>query len=127
MKVEGQLTISRVRGSADYVNIEFRDEKAGVLIAQAEVDISNFGEAITGLAHVSCQIKVNPSDKIGKTREHKTVEIETPDQLSYDTPVLKDLLKPHEVDGWVGRIQDLQNMHKRIRNNIYDVVFERWV
>lgn len=130
-RVGGSITISRVTGSQTYVNIEFHDEHAGVMIAEAQMGITSFGEAITGLAHVPCEVLVNTSDRIGKTREYKRIKIELPPpsaSLAHGDIFYKTFLEPHEKDGWIGRLADLKNHHNRIGGtNIYRVTFERWV
>lgn len=129
MQLKGKITISCVRGSEEYVAVSIKDTNAGRQIVEARLDFAEFGQLLTGLAHIDCDLRIFNLDKVGKKREFKTEKVEVPEnRWSCDDDTLRSLLTPYEVDGWIGRLSDLKNHHCHINGtNQFSVSFERWV
>lgn len=104
MKLQGSITLSFPRGGDDgkRATIVIRDRTSGVRFCEAELDLLDFAEMMSGLAEIPCELDLHRLDAVGMTRENKT--------LAYDRSVLgewddrmQNLAKAvasDEVDGW---------------------------
>lgn len=71
-RLEGTLTITRTHGGDDQtINIRFEDRASGIEFASIVVSLEGFAKAITGLAFVEGELKVNRLGAVGKKYEHK--------------------------------------------------------
>ena len=123
------LSISRVRGGGkEPISIVANDRVSRLRLFECRVSLEQFAEALTGTGRVDCTCSFNRSDKIGKTRQHKTESVEVPERgCALHLDALKELIAKHETDGWQGRVADLNNYHNRSGDGRYSVLFERWV
>lgn len=134
MKLEGMLTITRTTGAnCENISVVIRDGLSGCVIARAEIGMSAFAEALTGIARNNCEVIWTNIDRIGKTREVKTefVPIAIP-SLGYDRrdEEADQQAKPFEVDGWKMSSGGYGNHHRStVRDGIqgYLCVFIRFV
>lgn len=128
--IKGQLTISRPTSSsgAEWIEIEFNDEDAGIRFAKFRVSLTNFAKALTGLGYVPGEIELRGLDRVGMKSENKTEHIpcEPPYGDKKKLAVLKEKVKALEVDGWVSRHGDIENHHCYTRGGV-TVVFFRHV
>lgn len=129
-KLKGRLTISRPRGgNSDYIEISITDQSSGTEFVSARVGLTDFAEALVGLALVDCEFDLRP-DRVGMKYEHKEEFVPCP--ISYARTaadrekIAAKAFKPFEVDGWKGRIDDLFNPHRRNQEGAR-VVFTRYV
>lgn len=99
--MKGNITISR--DNKDRINITIRDESSCITLFDGQMTLENFAQCITGLGYVEIDFALNKVENVGKTREHKTVEIEL-GETGY-TNARKEIaiekLKELESDGWV--------------------------
>lgn len=126
--MNGKITISRYSSNYDMerpVRIRIEDGNSGINFIEIALTLEDFANAVTGMGYVECQFEVRGLDKIGKRREVKTEVVKT---KSYNVSKEEklDLLKPFEVDGWIGSLDDLGNYHNR-KDDGYSVGFVRWV
>ncbi len=67
-------------------------------------------------------------EHIGKQYEHKDELVPRPDIMDREKEeVLDALLKPFEVDGWIGSRSDITNPHNWKGKDKVRVGFVRWV
>ncbi len=128
---QGFISLGRVHGSGkdDEVWIEVADAGNRIEFLCLKISLADLASLITQEANVSCRFALRGIQEIGKQIEHKT-EI-----VSYqsfgprkDAKTAKETaLKPFEVDGWRGHLDDLGNMHCQIDSNHYRVAFHRYV
>lgn len=129
----GTISISRVSSNQepDYICVEIRDERAGVIVAMAKLPLENFAAAVTGLGHRPCELTFFDLSKVGMIRENKTETINFSVGILDARMRLSDearaAMAPFEVDGWKGNPPDLANPHHRLSDGSHRVNFERWV
>jgi hypothetical protein len=132
MKLEGRITISRVSApDGDMMEIEIMDNKSRITFVQARMSMEDFAYALTSVAERTAQLEVYRMDLVGKRKEHKTEIVPTLlDRYSVPEKDLERVARKHlkqwEIDGWIGRTDDLFNMHRK-RDGGIEVNFVRWV
>lgn len=108
----GTLSISRYNQDRR-MRITLRDDNSHTRVVEIEILPEELMLALTALAERPCAFEVNAS-KVGMKREHKTVLV---NRVPTGTPweqrdaTARLLLAPHEVDGWVGSVDDMFNGH----------------
>jgi len=115
---KGSVSMSRTRGNDyDKVHITLTDESSGCQVMEAYLPLEEFAKAITGQGYVNCDFEIYNTEVIGKKREVKTEAVPVPENERLSEKSEKaELLKPFEVDGWVGRDSDLGNHHNIVYN-----------
>lgn len=114
--MKGRISISRFmsnRKPERGISITVEDESSGVRFLDLTLSAENFGNAVTGLGSLECEFELRGTDLVGLKQEHKEESVavpEFPGRLSDKQISL--LLAPYEVDGWMGRGQDLNNHHR---------------
>jgi hypothetical protein len=135
MKLEGKLSISRVSGSKNYIEIRLEDKKSHTLVTYIDVPIETFGAIITGLSAQPVEYETYDFNVLGKNMEYKTEQLFVECGL-YDKEQLKDelqiQLKKYEIDGWVANISESLSVKYSTGTNKdgkkYVLVrFRRWV
>lgn len=136
MKYSGKLTISRVYGGKNYIEIKLVDEKSHQIVSIVKVSPETFGEVITGLSSQDVEYEfINNPSKFGKKIETKTEQIPI-DYNGYDENVAKDklksIIKDYEIDGWESDINGSfgrQTTYGKDNDNnrCINVWFRRWV
>lgn len=136
-KLKGKITISRPQGrTGSCAAISITDELSGIRFVEMEFNLSDFAEALLGVAYVEGEMEVRGLDKVGMKREHKTMKVFLPkkyEQIKCDDAAYEAVLKPYETGGWVGSIYDLKNRKRKIYADAtedgadYNVSFTRWV
>lgn len=137
INVVGSISISRCTGPhGTTCRIMINDDIAHCRILDLEMSFEAFGNAITGLGEQPAKVTMHPTDNIGKKHEHKreTIRFTATDSMWHKTDeniaVLKEALKPYEIDGWQARIKDAFNHHLYFRSGntvTVTIVFDRWV
>lgn len=130
MKLNGQITISRLAhkniGDNNAIHIEIIDKTSGVLFVTAKLTLSDFALAVTGLGLIKCTLDINGLDVVGRQRQEKKEFI--PLKINANDDELAAAIKPLEVDGWIGLIDNTKNYHKYDRDRGgYIVSFLRYV
>lgn len=106
-------------GPGAYIQIE--DDASSIQIIDVRMTHEQFGQILSGRSMVRvATADVNVRDeRIGKTREHKEVEIPIPDSIrslcygkKNDPKKVKNFFKPYEVDGWEANYDDAANGHR---------------
>ena len=121
--MKAQLTICRPSGGGDdnYISIEVEDDASHTRVLRLSVSLADFAAALTGRASMPAEAEWNLRH-LGKTHEHKTVEI----GWTYGDDKAT-AAAPHEVDGWKARLSALGNMHRRVTANTYRVTMDHYV
>lgn len=135
----GGISISRCTSTKGMVcRIEVNDELSNCRILDLELNFESLGNAMTGLAEQPVRFRLYAkSSRIGKRYEHKRERVKIPDprhlwtKTDENVAILKEVLKPYEVDGWEARIDDAFNQHcygKQTDDGFeVTIVFNRWV
>jgi len=130
--MKGQITIGRPSYSdidhPEVITIRFRDEASGTEFLEVDVPIASFARALTGLGHQDCEFELRPKN-VGKRHEHKEEIVPvTQSYIPHDKrkQIGASILKPFEVDGWKGQVDDLFNHHRHTPKG-QRVVFHRYV
>jgi len=129
---KGALTISRITSTneADFVQISLIDGTSHTLVCQIKMSINEFGSALLNMSHRPCEFDLI-SSVVGKKHEHKTELVPTPNHSFRRSIDLEDkLLSPFQVDGWIGRRDDLHNGHRHSQKDgqhFQRVTFVRYV
>lgn len=128
MKVKLELTINRTTGGRDETPISVRVEDAtsGCRMLEAYFRLDDFMEILTGRAGISADGEYWPDVPVGCTREHKEENVRRPKNYK-ETPEDDEILKPYEVNGWIGRRDDLHNHHRWVEKNKVRVSFSRYL
>ena len=129
--MNGKITISRYNdfGNKDPIHILITDVRSGIRFCDVQMSLENFTKAITGVSLQDCEFFVREMNKIGMKRELKHEFIQRPEGFSsWSNNEKIEFLKPYNIDGWEGSLNDLENHHNFDRkNNAYDISFVRWV
>lgn len=129
-KLNGYLAITRpgtLKG--DCISVQFTDRDSGCVALSATIDTSQFMRALTAL-NIECEFTFNDSGLVGKVAEHKTEQIKCTAWPGNITDERRGrLLKPFEVDGWVGDRGDFGDHRKLVsgKKNTVNVGFRRYV
>lgn len=128
MKLKGKISITRPNSNVhgDYINITISDDTSGCEFVDLTMSMTDFAYCVTGMSHQDCSVEFRP-DNVGKTMEHKTISIPRPKSYGKDVSEIKNLLAPHEVDGWVGNASDASNHHQWGPDDTVSVSFHRFV
>jgi hypothetical protein len=129
---KGKITIGKYISNYENptpVHIEIEDDKSTVRIVEVEMSLEDFADAVLGHGYKDCIFKIKNVDKLGKEFQHKNEVINNPYNFKEATEEqYKELLKPYEVDGWVGNWEGFTNYHNAVkRTNNYQIHFARWV
>ena len=139
MKLTGRINISRTSGGDEStpIRIEIVDDASHCRVVEVRMTCEGFAEAITGRGHVPCELEFYPEAPIGKIHEHKTEVVMIPKTSDYSprsrTKSAKLAMKPLEVDGWTGNVDDFMNHHRHNggrstkTHDAYNVNFVRYV
>lgn len=132
-----RLSIGRVICSDqhDYIRIQLNDQISGSMIFEGAMKLANYAKCITGLSSVDIRGMHIASRRVGKTSEHKTVEITFLRYMGCGPKarqkIVQDTIAKYEVDGWIGRVEDAFNHHHHVQtkadNSVYKVTFHRYV
>lgn len=109
--LKGTLNISRGRdkNNKNYVHLELIDKRSRTHFLQVYIGMEEMMAALTNLVEQPCEFTLLP-ELVGKKCEHKTELIFCRPWGMSDEEKL-ELLRPYEIDGWVGRKEDLKNYH----------------
>jgi hypothetical protein len=114
---EGKLTIGFRNSSGgkdkDHFAIELIDAASHAVVLEIEANPDSFARALASHGHQPCRFRLLGVHLVGSRHEHKTEVIKVPDVGGTDATLLKREMKALEVDGWVGRADDLLNWHRR--------------
>ena len=129
--MNGKITISRYNDfrNKEPIHITITDEKSGVTFCDIEMSLESFSRAITGLSLQECNISIHNIDRIGMKREMKKEFIKiSKGSFGLSDNEKEELLKPYNIDGWIGSKYDIGNHHNfSHKNDAYKVGFTRWV
>jgi hypothetical protein len=137
LTLPGSLTIIRRGSDAEaQIVIEFDDEKSRSRAASIAVSPADFAMALTGLAAVPGSMTFNATGTVGLRHEHCSREVFVVDGGFKSMRKHAELaVRAQETDGWRGCIDDVHNLHRRLRNEIrngvkgvvYRVHHDRWI
>jgi hypothetical protein len=131
--MKGKITLGRYQTNYDEPNpiyIQIEDDLSGVTFLKVQLSLENFAKMITGLGYIDCDFELGGLDKVGAKREHKEEIIPVPNNFSFreDTDLIDKYMKIYEVDGWLGRREDFDNNHNRVKGkSAFEVNFTRWI
>ena len=100
------------------------------------MNLSDFADAVTGQGYMDCELDFpEPVDFciLGKNMETKRVNLPYKEEpKDYYGDVFKvwylELVKLHEVDGWVADAEKEFNSHQQnFVKKTYQVIFRRWL
>lgn len=128
---KGQISINRVTSNAEpynYIRIALDDDNGSQIIS-IELTVENYGKLVSGLSDVDCKYQVTNVDRIGLTKEIRSMTI------SYPIGIAKNIIYEYyvsrfELDGWLADKDDIGNSKKCkvTGNNIDNIVnFIRYV
>lgn len=127
---QGSVTISRVSSThgSPYIQISVRDEASRHQFIELTLSMEAFAMAVTGMGAQPLTFDLRGVDYVGKRREVKEELVPRPPSIenAYRNEVAATTLAPFEVDGWVGRVDDLWDHHKAVGNK-QRVVFTRYI
>ena len=113
-----------------YIELRIEDQESRTLIFQAQMSMEQWGKLVTAHSQVDDVPAVLTPDLVGMKLEVKTEKVPLPVVDSYERDVrraaYKEAIRPFEVDGWVGRVDDTLNHHK-ISKGVASVAFRRYV
>jgi len=116
----GAITITRQTGSRAErrpIRITLYDALSGTNVAEFEMSLRAFAEALTGLGRVGGLLHVGSNVVVGMRREIKTANVDITGLNIYSCDLaerherLRTLLLPWCVDGWTARAEDVANTH----------------
>lgn len=127
---QGSITISRVTSSHGdpYIQVSVQDETSRHQFIEMTMGMEAFAMALTGMGAQPLTFDLRDVDYVGKRREVKEELVPRPLSSRDYLPnlIAAVVLKPFEVDGWVGRADDLWNHHKAVGDK-QRVLFTRYV
>jgi hypothetical protein len=120
------LSICRFQGGKRETGVSIRvvDQISHCCVLEIEMSVEEFGHAVLGLSERPCEAQWRTKN-LGLKYEHKTEAVPYDNFSNKQTK--EQALKPFEIDGWKGRLEDLGNGHKSAGNHAYHVVFVRYV
>lgn len=109
MKSNCDISIRRQDSSllSDNIIISIRDRNACITFVEIEIDSNSFIQALTGVADVACNMKIQHAGKIGKYRHTKSIKLELEGYM--DRRAIIEKARELCDDGW--EINDFQNIH----------------
>jgi len=129
--MDGKITLSRYNSNyedKEPIHIKLEDESSGVQFIDISMTLENFALMLTNLGYIDCEFQLRGLDNVGKQREHKVEYIPMP--KGFWMPTKEDaitLIKPFEVDGWMGSVDDVLNHHNHDKKEgCVRVGFIRW-
>ena len=131
---EGQINISLPTTSEGRHNVEITvvDAKSLTHFIRVKIPIAEWALATVGsIWGCECEFELNAT-KVGKERQVKHENVRIPNHSFDDRKwVAKEAVEKHEVDGWVGRVENALNHNKRVfgdeHSSTYSVTFIRFV
>ena len=120
-------------GEPKPIRIAVADESSGVQIIEVHLSLEKFAEALTGRGDCDCEAEVfDTFAYLGSTYEHKREKVYVGEEVyrNFTDEEATALLAPLDVDGWRGRLEDLNNHHnsgKDEQGAYYEVHFGRHV
>ena len=114
-KLPCSLVVSRSSGRDDdqEVHLQLTDEVSGCRVLEVNMSLAEWAKA-TFSSSGSGTMEIYDAAPLGKKREVKEELVPVPEFSSGDKGWADAALKTFEVDGWVGRKDDLFNHHKRV-------------
>ena len=116
---KGNITLSRYDSNYEDthpIHLKVEDKDSGTQFIDIGMTLKDFAFLITGMGYIDCQFELRGLDVVGKKREHKKESVSLPPGMFLPTKEqAKELIKPFEVDGWIGSIDDATNHHNRSR------------
>lgn len=111
--MKGKISIFRSHGGGhdDRIHISITEENSRVEFFDGFMSCEEFGKVVTGLSHQPIEFEFRP-EKVGMIAENKFELVPKPKDYR-NKEEAKELLKPFEVDGWKGHIDDMFNIHCR--------------
>jgi len=134
MKIKGKITISTIRSThprGSWVRVTLEDENSHIHFVEIDIDFEQFGEAITGNGSQPCNMKLRGLEFLGRKYENKTELVMLPRNATEMEKV--GIISKYEVDGWMGRMLDLENHYNYVGGKsgegyvCYKVSFHRYV
>ncbi len=137
-----KISIGRVTCSdqPDYIQVRIDDSTSRSLIFEGRMKLADYAKCITGLSYVGIIGEYICSYNVGRTSEHKTIDIEFPAGTSTSPnckKVVRTIIAGYEVDGWSGCDNDAFNHHRSkgrpssaargFRVTVYEISFHRYV
>ncbi len=129
----GRLRISLPLSGGEEVGFEISVLCDDSRIEHIEIELTpeNLAKALA-TRWVECAYRIRGVDKLGSKQEYKN-EMVTVRDSSHENreAVAQEAIRPFEVDGWYGRVEDALNHHNIVRKDDgstdYRVHFCRWV
>lgn len=91
-EVEGHLSISKASNhEGSTIRIKVQDQTSRVVIAEAEISLEGFADAVTGLAMAECKIKTPEAcihENVGKQVITRNLGLPMPEASKYSKPLL---------------------------------------
>jgi len=120
-------------GTFSFVRIELVDEGSGIAFLTGEMSLADFAAAVTGHGYMPITMETRALEKVGLLSEHKAEVVEFSGRCfradMSSSQEAREALAPFEVDGWVARLEDLNNWHNQLPGSPerYRVSFHRFV
>ena len=135
MKHKGRFSIDMPLDSSSrdrYVHIEISDEKSRVQFLRVKITPKAWTLATVGsLSDGECEFDLYRAEDVGKRHELKEELVTVPrGDYAGSEKRAAEAVEEYNVDGWVGRVRDAQNHHRRIidgDSDVYKVTFTRLV
>jgi hypothetical protein len=113
------------------IHISIEDVASGVQMIEVEFTPEQFALALGSQMMTGLPVELGDLTLVGCTYEHKEVVVEVPERM-WGIPLemekqARDAVRPHEVDGWMGRLEDVNNHHRRVDDTHRRVTFTRFV
>ncbi len=136
MNLKGQISISRYMNSREMerpISIRVTDETSRIEFLEINLSLEEFALVMTGLSGVNCELETRGLNFVGMKREVKEEWIAVPEKFSLmkesnKKELAKELITPFEVEGWMGRPDDMLNHYNfNYDEKKYKVTFTRYV
>lgn len=136
-KITGSVGITR--RSDGFFYIVCRCEDSSTEFAEFKMTGKQFAEAVTGLHGQDVELTVRQLHRVGKTMEHKIVEVWSMEGYDHSTieaiprHIWTDMVEEIEEDEWIVEKNNWGNHHQRIRVDDgtkrvgYHCIARRWV
>jgi len=116
---KGHITLSKYSSNFEDdhpIHLKIEDADSSAQFIDIRMTLENFALLLTNMGYIDCQFELRALDVVGKKREHKKESVSLPPGMFLPTKEqAKELIKPFEVDGWIGSIDDATNHHNRSR------------